>query len=151
MTFVLIWELQSSLAMIKGEQALRDTTSFQNNAMAYDYLICSVMSGIITGPYFLAYFNQPARSQIGTMVAVLEVGAFGTFDLTFCAAKIFMTRNAVTSLLAGRLGDALGRRRTLFLGATIFVIGGAVQTATTGYGVMVIGRLISGAGVGLLS
>ncbi|SRR5258708_29856442 len=35
------------------------------------------MSGIITGPYFLAYFKQPSRSKIGTMVAILEVGAFG--------------------------------------------------------------------------
>jgi MFS family permease len=57
----------------------------------------------------------------------------------------------VTSLLAGRLGDILGRRRTLFLGASVFVVGGAVQTATTGYNVMVLGRLVSGAGVGLLS
>lgn len=58
---------------------------------------------------------------------------------------------AVTSLLAGRLGDALGRRQTLFFGATIFVVGGAIQTAATGLNVMVIGRLVSGAGVGLLS
>ncbi|KAF9513762.1 hypothetical protein BS47DRAFT_1376618 [Hydnum rufescens UP504] len=92
-----------------------------------------VMSGIITGPYFRAYFHEPSRSKIGTMVAILEVGAF------------------VTSLLAGRLGDILGRRRTLFLGASVFVVGGAVQTATTGYNVMVLGRLVSGAGVGLLS
>lgn len=57
----------------------------------------------------------------------------------------------MTSILAGRLGDALGRRQTLFLGATIFVVGGAVQTATTGFNVMTLGRLVSGAGVGLLS
>jgi len=36
----------------------------------------SVMSGIITGPYFRAYFNFPDALAIGTMVAVLEVGAF---------------------------------------------------------------------------
>jgi hypothetical protein len=28
------------------------------------------------GPYFKDYFNQPSRAQIGTMVAILEVGAF---------------------------------------------------------------------------
>ena len=33
----------------------------------------------------------------------------------------------------------------------IFGIGGAVQTFTTGFAVMVIGRVISGLGVGLLS
>ena len=28
------------------------------------------------GPYFKDYFDQPSRAQIGTMVAILEVGAF---------------------------------------------------------------------------
>ena len=40
---------------------------------------------------------------------------------------------------------------TLFWGATVFVIGGAIQTGTTGYVVMVLGRVVSGFGVGLLS
>jgi predicted MFS family arabinose efflux permease len=57
----------------------------------------------------------------------------------------------VTSLAAGRIADMIGRRMTLFWGAAIFVVGGAVQTGTTGYGVMVLGRVVSGAGVGLLS
>lgn len=39
----------------------------------------------------------------------------------------------------------------MFAGAVIFGIGGAVQTFTTGFAVMVIGRVISGLGVGLLS
>ncbi|KAF8585522.1 general substrate transporter [Ramaria rubella] len=92
-----------------------------------------VMSGIITGPYFKAYFHRPLPHQVGTMVAVLEIGAF------------------ITSLAAGRVADIIGRRMTLFWGATVFVIGGAIQTATTGYGIMVLGRVVSGFGVGLLS
>lgn len=35
------------------------------------------MSGIITGPHFIKYFERPDAVAIGTMVAVLEVGAFG--------------------------------------------------------------------------
>lgn len=53
--------------------------------------------------------------------------------------------------MAGRLGDAVGRRQTLFIGASVFVVGGALQTGATGFNVMVVGRLVSGAGVGLLS
>jgi predicted MFS family arabinose efflux permease len=45
----------------------------------------------------------------------------------------------------------IGRRGTLFAGAVVFGIGGAVQTLTTGFSVMVVGRVISGLGVGLLS
>ncbi|CUA70517.1 Sugar transport protein 4 [Rhizoctonia solani] len=92
-----------------------------------------VMSGILTGPQFQEYFKRPDRYQIGTMVAILEVGAF------------------ITSIASGRVADIIGRRRTLFTGACIFVIGGAFQTFTPGFKVMVLGRIISGFGVGLLS
>ena len=57
----------------------------------------------------------------------------------------------VTSVAAGRVGDVIGRRGTLFIGACVFTIGGAVQTFTTGFWSMVVGRVISGFGVGLLS
>jgi hypothetical protein len=42
------------------------------------------MSGIITGPHFRRYFNHPKAIELGTMVAILEVGAFcGCATLTF--------------------------------------------------------------------
>ncbi|KIK70873.1 hypothetical protein GYMLUDRAFT_32946 [Collybiopsis luxurians FD-317 M1] len=92
-----------------------------------------VMSGIITGPHFRKYFNNPDPVSLGTMVAVLEVGAF------------------ITSAAAGRVGDIIGRKGTLFIGAIVFTIGGAVQTLTNGFWTMIVGRVISGFGVGLLS
>lgn len=54
-------------------------------------------------------------------------------------------------MAAGRVGDLIGRRGTLFLGALVFTIGGAIQTFTNGFDIMVVGRIISGFGVGLLS
>ncbi|KAJ7596906.1 general substrate transporter [Mycena floridula] len=92
-----------------------------------------VMSGIITGDHFLAYFGAPQAAEIGMMVAVLEIGAF------------------ITSLAAGKVGDMAGRKATLFMGAVVFTIGGAVQTFATGFWVMIAGRIVSGFGVGLLS
>jgi len=38
------------------------------------------MSGLITSPYFRKYFDYPGPIEIGTMVAVLEIGAFGTLE-----------------------------------------------------------------------
>ena len=35
------------------------------------------MSGIITGSYFRKFFNEPTALELGSMVAILEVGAFG--------------------------------------------------------------------------
>ncbi|KXG49474.1 Mitochondrial substrate/solute carrier [Penicillium griseofulvum] len=92
-----------------------------------------VMSGIITGWYFKDYFNQPSRATIGTVVAVLEIGAF------------------ISSLLVGRVGDMIGRRRTILYGSIVFFIGGAFQAFATGIPMMIVGRVIAGLGVGALS
>ncbi len=67
------------------------------------------------------------------MVAILEVGAF------------------ISSLLVGRLGDILGRRKTILYGSMIFFVGGALQTAANGMPMMLLGRIIAGFGVGMLS
>lgn len=67
------------------------------------------------------------------MVAILEIGAF------------------VSSISIGRVGDILGRRRTIFWGSVIFLVGGALQTFATGMPMMMLGRIIAGLGVGALS
>ncbi|KAH8820468.1 MFS sugar transporter-like protein [Xylogone sp. PMI_703] len=92
-----------------------------------------VMSGIITGPYFKDYFNQPTKAEVGTMVAILEIGAFAS------------------SLVVGRVGDIIGRRKTILYGSCIFFVGGALQTCATGMPMMLMGRITAGVGVGMLS
>ncbi|KAJ5888868.1 Mitochondrial substrate/solute carrier [Penicillium taxi] len=92
-----------------------------------------VMSGIITGWYFYDYFGQPSRATIGTVVAILEVGAF------------------VSSLLVGRIGDLIGRRRTILYGSFVFFIGGGLQSFAISMPMMMVGRIIAGLGVGALS
>ena len=67
------------------------------------------------------------------MVAILEIGAF------------------VSSLMVGRVGDIIGRRRTIFYGSCIFLVGGMLQTVATSMFIMMAGRLIAGFGVGMLS
>ncbi|KAK5660910.1 hypothetical protein OQA88_12283 [Cercophora sp. LCS_1] len=92
-----------------------------------------VMSGIIIGDYFMDYFDQPSKAQIGTMVAILEVGAF------------------ISSLMVGRVGDIIGRRKTILYGSIIFFIGGALQTFALNMPMMMMGRIVAGLGVGMLS
>lgn len=67
------------------------------------------------------------------MVAILEVGAF------------------ISSLSVGKIGDIIGRRRTILYGSMIFFVGGALQTMATGMAMMMVGRFIAGLGVGALS
>lgn len=114
----------------------------------------SVMSGIITGPYFHKYFKEPTALEVGTMVAVLEIGAFSMSLSAFLSGSVCNPNTfivIVTSLAAGRVGDIIGRKGTLFNGAVVFTIGGAIQTFTTGFWSMIVGRVVSGFGVGLLS
>jgi len=85
------------------------------------------------GPYFKDYFHDPSRAEVGTMVAILEVGAF------------------ISSLVVGRLGDIIGRRRTILYGSMIFFVGGALQSFANGMPMMLVGRIIAGIGVGMLS
>lgn len=67
------------------------------------------------------------------MVAILEVGAF------------------ISSLMVGKVGDIIGRRRTILYGSLIFVVGGALQSAATSMTIMMVGRVLAGLGVGALS
>ncbi|KID76770.1 General substrate transporter, partial [Metarhizium brunneum ARSEF 3297] len=92
-----------------------------------------VMSGIITGPHFIDYFDHPSKAHVGTMVAILEIGAF------------------ISSLVVGRVGDIIGRRRTILYGSCIFFVGGALQTLASSMAMMMVGRIIAGVGVGMLS
>lgn len=90
-------------------------------------------SSIIVNPYFKKEFNNPDSVQIGTVVAILEIGAL------------------ITSLSLTLVAEKLGRRKTTRLGALLFSIGGFVQTISTNLTFLGIGRFISGLGVGFLS
>ncbi|ODV59957.1 glycerol proton symporter of the plasma membrane, subject to glucose-induced inactivation [Ascoidea rubescens DSM 1968] len=125
-------EIQNPSVLI-GKKLLYFTSVFVSLGVflfGYDQ---GVMSGIITGPHFKSYFNNPSRAVIGTMVAILEIGALAS------------------SLLVGKIGDIIGRRKTIRYGAIIFVIGGVIQTGATKMLDLIFGRIISGIGVGLLS
>lgn len=87
----------------------------------------------IRGSYFRDYFDHPSRAEIGTMVAILEIGAL------------------ISSLAVGRVGDLIGRRKTILYGSIIFFIGGALQTFAFNMKIMMLGRIIAGLGVGSLS
>ena len=55
------------------------------------------------------------------------------------------------ALIAGDVADRIGRRWTIIAGCLTFTVGCILETASTGLAVMVVGRLIAGAGVGFIS
>ncbi|TRM61211.1 general substrate transporter [Schizophyllum amplum] len=69
----------------------------------------------------------------GLLTAILELGA--------------MLGAAQTGLLA----DRFSRKRALMIGSVWFVVGSILQTATYSYSQLIVGRLLGGVGIGLLS
>lgn len=126
-------EVMEKNSFLTGRPLLYFTSVFVSTGVflfGYDQ---GVMSGCLTGKYFKGHFHEPSRPTIGIMVSILEIGAL------------------VSSLLTSRLGEKMGRSRTIRCGAFIFIIGGLFQAFAGKMGHMIAGRLISGIGVGLLS
>ncbi|ANB11610.1 glucose-inactivated glycerol proton symporter STL1 [Sugiyamaella lignohabitans] len=118
---------------LTGKPLLYFTTVFVSLGVFLFGYEQGVMSSVIVSVYFKDFFDQPTRAEIGTMIAILEIGAL------------------ISSLIVGRVGDIIGRRKTIFYGALIFVIGGCFQAFCPSMSILVIGRFISGIGVGMLS
>ncbi|KAF2744379.1 general substrate transporter [Sporormia fimetaria CBS 119925] len=100
-----------------------------------------VIAQVIASQSFIDKFNpnDDEISQVlcltlysGAVVSVFTGGAF------FGAAA------------AGPMGDALGRKWTIMMGALVFCLGGALQTGAQALSYLYSGRAIAGLGVGIL-
>ncbi|KAK6204984.1 uncharacterized protein RJT21DRAFT_12297 [Scheffersomyces amazonensis] len=92
-----------------------------------------LMSSLLTNTHFKDYYKNPTPVEIGTMIAILEIGAL------------------FSSFYAGKIGDKVGRRRTIRYGSFIFVIGGLIQGTSININNLALGRLISGIAIGFLT
>lgn len=92
------------------------------------------MTDVIRSDHFLAFFHAEETDPIvGAIVAVFSGGAvFG-------------------SLMGGDTMDRLGRKLTIEIGAVICLIGAILQAAAQNLPMMLVGRIIAGWAVGLMS
>lgn len=91
------------------------------------------MSSLLTNKYFKNYYHNPSPASVGSMISILEIGAL------------------ISSFEAGKVGDRIGRRRTIRMGSFIFVIGGIIQAISPNILVLSIGRFIGGIAIGFLT
>lgn len=99
-------------------------------SLLYGYDL-GVIAQVIASQSFNSEF-KPLPNETGAVVSVFTGGAF------FGAA------------VAGFLGDKLGRRWTILIGAVVFCLGGALQTGAMSLAYLYSGRAIAGLGVGTL-
>ncbi|KAF6802603.1 hexose carrier [Colletotrichum sojae] len=92
-----------------------------------------LMGGLVNAPAFNITFDSPDPTMTGLIVAIYEIGCF-----LGCVATAFF-------------GEKLGRRRTIGTGCAIMVIGAIVQASSYGRTQLIVGRVVSGVGMGIVN
>lgn len=87
------------------------------------------MGGIINEAPFKETFNDPDPNLLGLIVGIYELGAFA--GAAICAI----------------VGEALGRRKSIFIGALVMLGGAAFQAAVSSSQAMLGARMLSGLGM----
>ncbi|KAG7449357.1 general substrate transporter [Guyanagaster necrorhizus] len=98
-----------------------------------------VMSALLTANQFDKVFPQVIVNSAHPKHATLQSFVVAIYEIGCLIG-------ALSNLW---LGDKLGRRRTMVLGAIIMTIGAILQTASFSYAQMVVARIITGVGNGL--
>ncbi|OIW31918.1 putative Myo-inositol transporter 1 [Coniochaeta ligniaria NRRL 30616] len=89
-----------------------------------------VLGGINTSADFLNQFGNPSNTVLGTINAIYEIGCFAG------AINVFL------------VGEKLGRRNCLYIGALLMAIGAILQASSFGVPHMIVGRIVCGWGNG---
>ncbi|KAK8844532.1 hypothetical protein IAR55_006379 [Kwoniella newhampshirensis] len=92
-----------------------------------------VMGGVINNPPFQSTFGHPSSGLLGTIVAIYEIGCF------------------VGSLITAVVGESLGRKRSIGIGAILMLGGAAGQAASSSRGAIIGTRVLSGIGMGFIN
>ncbi|KAF8251389.1 general substrate transporter [Wilcoxina mikolae CBS 423.85] len=90
-----------------------------------------VFSGVIVTPYFLKKFNNPDAGLLGTINALFDIGG------------------AIGAILVFIAGGYLGRKKSIFMGSIIVIIGAIIQATAPNVAALCAGRIIAGVGVGI--
>lgn len=93
-----------------------------------------VMTDVIASKHFLHYFNTNSASPIlGAIVSTFAGGA------------------CIGALSGGFTMDRLGRRKSIQIGAFVCVVGAILQAASVHLAMILVGRIITGWAVGIMS
>lgn len=143
-----------------------DTSRLEAPITVKAYLICAFaafggiffgydtgwMGGVLAMPYFInQYTGKPYLDKASpTYEDDKKAFVIPASDQSLLTS-ILSLGTFLGALIAGDCADFTGRRTTIIIGCAIFIVGGILETASTGLGVMVAGRVICGLGVGFIS
>ncbi|KAF2772558.1 general substrate transporter [Teratosphaeria nubilosa] len=97
-----------------------------------------LMGGLVNGPAFDNTFNIDPKSSHGAdlialIVAIYEIGCF------------------LGAIITSFIGESLGRRRSIFIGVIIMIIGALLQATAYVTAHMIVARIVAGIGMGFIN
>ena len=108
------------------------------------------ISGVIGMDYFIHLFTGLPIPGPGASTAEIAAFVIPT-DHKSLIVSILSAGTFFGAIIAGDFADWVGRRTTVIAGCVVYAIGCVLQTASSGLGLLVAGRLIAGFGVGFVS
>lgn len=103
-----------------------------------------IMSGLLVNPVFVSRFFENYGGADGTTSAINP-------SITGISVACLQASAAIGALIAGRLGDIIGRKKCVRIGGLIYFFSAFIQIFAPGFATFVAGRTIQGIGVGFLS
>ncbi|CAI6338885.1 unnamed protein product [Periconia digitata] len=117
------------------------------------------MGGVLAMEYFIKQYTGMEYPDVKFPGVDPENAEFKAYKDSFIVPQwqVSLTTSILSAgtffgaIIAGDLADFIGRRLTIIIGCAVFCVGGILECASTGLGVMTAGRLIAGFGVGFIS
>jgi sugar porter (SP) family MFS transporter len=111
------------------------------------------MGGVMGMKYFIRLYTSipyPPTGDSAEDLALQQAFVLPSWKQSLMTS-ILSAGTFFGAITAGDIADRIGRRWTIISGCIIFSVGCIFETASTTFPVMVVGRLIAGAGVGFIS
>ncbi|KAH6695351.1 general substrate transporter [Plectosphaerella plurivora] len=92
-----------------------------------------IISSTIALDHFKMYFNSPSDDTVGGIVSSFQGGA------------------VLGTMINMAFANKLGRKKTIFAGSVVSLLGSALQAGATSMAMLIVGRFIGGVAVGMLT
>ncbi|KAF7546530.1 hypothetical protein G7Z17_g8375 [Cylindrodendrum hubeiense] len=92
-----------------------------------------IISSTIALPHFIEYFDDPSDDTAGGIVSSFQGGA------------------VLGTMINMAVANKLGRKKTIFAGSVVSLLGSALQAGSTTMAMLIVGRFIGGMAVGMLT
>ncbi|KAK7455887.1 hypothetical protein VKT23_010925 [Stygiomarasmius scandens] len=112
----------------------------------------SYINGVMSMPWFIKDYGHVVDHQSSSSYAVVDGVQYEISSVNRSLITSLLSIGTLAgALLGGFICDWIGRKRTLSVGAAVYLVGVVLQISPIHIAGLIVGRIIAGFGVGLLS